>query len=145
MVHSQKIFPLDLFERFFSPLSAHMVEYKEMLYATAEHAYHCQRYTDPTIRKEIETARSPQKAWEASQKHKSQQLPDFNDRKVAVMEDIFRAKLAQHEDVKEALKNSGDEVIVKNYPDPFWGIGKDGDGKNEMGKIWMKLREELKR
>ena len=60
------------------------------------------------------------------------------------MEDICRAKLEQHDDVRAALAASGQDVIVKDYPDPFWGIGLNGEGRNEMGKAWMRLREELK-
>lgn len=27
--------------------------------------------------------------------------------------------------------------------DPYWGWDADRQGKNELGKIWMELREEL--
>jgi ribA/ribD-fused uncharacterized protein len=140
----KKILPFDLYERMLSAFSGHMVEYKGVLYTTAEHAYHCQRYTDPKIIEEIKSARSAKLAWAASQKYKSEQIVGFDDQKVAVMEEIFRAKLDQHEDIREILLGSEDAVIIKSYPDPFWGIGQDGVGKNEMGKIWMKLRSELK-
>ena len=138
----------DIFVTYFSNYSAHAVEYGGVLYPTAEHAYHCQRYTDPVILKEIRNARSPFKAWEVSQKYKSQQIADFGERKVVAMEDICRAKLVQHEDVQKALRNTGDLEIVKHITtgpkaDGFWDDGEDGSGKNEVGKIWMKLREEL--
>lgn len=139
----KKFLPSDMFERFFSPFSPQMVEYRGVLYPTAEHAYHCQRYSDPKILKEMKNARSPKKAWEISQRNKDKQLPDFESRKVEVMEEIFRAKLEQHEEVKRELIESKQQVIVKNYPDPFWGVGEDGTGRNEMGKIWMRLRKEL--
>lgn len=89
------------------------------------------------------TAHSPQKSWEQSQQYKSKQIPDWDSKKLEVMEELCRAKLVQHDDVKNALLNSGDDVILKDYPDSFWGLGLDG-GRNEMGKIWMRLREELK-
>ena len=140
----QKILPFDLYERMLSPFSGHMVEYKGVLYPTAEHAYHCQRYTDPKIVEEIKTARSAKKAWELSQKYKIQQVGGFNEKRVQVMEDICRAKMQQHEDVKEMLLDSGDASIIKNYPDPFWSIGLNGEGRNELGKLWIRLREELR-
>lgn len=141
----QKILPFDLYERMLSAFSGHMVEYKGMVYPTAEHAYHCQRYTDPAVLDEIKNARSAKLAWEASQKYKSQQMLGFEEGKVALMEDICRAKLAQHADVKEVLLWSEGMAIIKTYPDPFWGIGLDGEGRNELGKLWMRLRDELKR
>jgi ribA/ribD-fused uncharacterized protein len=141
----QKILPFDLYERMLSAFSGHMVEYQGVLYPTVEHAYHCQRYSDPKIIEEIKHARSAKIAWQISQKYKAQQIPDFDTRKVEVMEDICRAKLEQHEDVREVLRDSGDAAIIKTYPDPFWGIGLNGEGKNELGKIWIRLREEFKK
>lgn len=138
-----------IFVTYFSGYSAHALEYKKMLYPTVEHAYHCQRYTDPAIIEEIRAARSPFKAWEVSQKYKKQQLPDFNDRKAAVMEYLCRAKMQQHEDIQKALRDSGDTPIVKHWtsgspPDGFWDDGIDGTGRNEVGNIWMRLRDELR-
>jgi ribA/ribD-fused uncharacterized protein len=140
----QKILPFDLYERMFSAFSGHMVEYKGVVYPTVEHAYHCQRYADPKIVEEIKTARSAKLAWQASQKYKSQQIAGFDEGKVLLMEDICRAKLRQHEDVREVLLWSEGMAIIKTYPDSFWGVGLEGEGRNELGKLWMRLREELK-
>jgi predicted NAD-dependent protein-ADP-ribosyltransferase YbiA (DUF1768 family) len=65
------------------------------------------------------------------------------------MKNMMRKKLEQHEEVHQALFDSGDMEIVKKivtYPpgDSFWDAGDDGTGQNEMGKIWMELREEIR-
>lgn len=138
-----------IFVTYFSGYSAHQVELDGAVYPTVEHGYHCKRYGNPAIVAEIQSAKSPRKAWEISQKYKSQQLADFNDRKVQVMEELNRAKRDQHEDVRQALIDSGEMPIVKHWttgspPDGFWDDGIDGSGRNEVGKIWMRLREELK-
>ena len=138
----QDIYHLGKYAKYLSASSAHMIEYKGVIYPTVEHAYHCQRYTDPKIIEIMKSARSPQKAWEASQQYKSKQVPDWDSKKILIMEDLCKTKLTQHEDVKNALLASGDDLILKDYPDSFWGIGLDG-GRNEMGKIWMRLRDEL--
>jgi ribA/ribD-fused uncharacterized protein len=137
------IYPFELFEKYLTPFSGHMLEYKGVLYTTLEHAYHCQRYTDEAILDEIKNARSAYLAWDVSQKYKSQQRQDWDKQKVEVMKELFRAKLAQHADVKNALLASGDALIIKHQTDPFWGDALDGTGRNEMGEIWMQLREEL--
>lgn len=60
------------------------------------------------------------------------------------MEELFRTKLAQHPDIAEILRESGDRELLKvNDTDYYWGTGKDGFGENKMGKLWMKLRAEL--
>lgn len=144
MQEGMKEMPQREFELYFSCFSGHMLEYKGVLYTTVEHAYHAQRYRDPAIVAEIVATRSAFAAWKLSQTYKSQQLPDWDERKVSVMEALFREKLAQHKDVHEALMRSGSEEIIKYQEDPFWGVRADGVGRNEMGKLWMKLREELK-
>ena len=141
---TRRLYPLDQYEKFLATFSAHAIEYKGKQYPTVEHAYHCLRYIDPKIQEEIRSAKSAYMSWEVSQKFKAKQASDFDERKAVVMEELCRAKLAQHADVKEALIESGEDVIVKNFPDPFWGIGMNATGQNMMGVIWQKLREELK-
>lgn len=59
------------------------------------------------------------------------------------MKEILRAKIAQHDDVRSALRETGTDEIVKEEPlDPYWGTGPDGNGRNELGKLWMELRAE---
>ena len=148
--YRQFMVPPDIFATYFSAYSAHAIEYKGVLYPTVEHAYHCQRYDLPGVRDEIRTARSPVKAWEISQVYKAQQLPDFSARKSSVMKSLCEAKLSQHEDVRKALAQTGSLAIVKHIttgpkPDGYWDDGDDGQGRNEVGKIWMQLRSEMQR
>lgn len=52
------------------------------------------------------------------------------------MRELSHAKIEQHAEVKEFLKNTGDRKIVKNIKeDSYWGTGVDGKGLNQMGKI----------
>lgn len=127
-----------------SNFSSHAVEYRGDLYLTAEHAYQAAKFNDIAIKMEIQSTRSAFLAKEIAQQHKSERDTDWDEKKISAMEEILRAKLLQHNDVKEALKKSGKMEIVENSPtDTFWGIGRDGEGRNELGKIWMRLREEL--
>lgn len=144
----QDTLPLDIFVTYFSAYSAHMVEYKGALHPTVEHAYHCQRFNDIALQQEIISARSPFLAWQVSQQYKNTQQPDFDERKVSIMEALCRAKLEQHEDVRRALIDSGTLRIIKHITtgtkaDGFWDDGNDSNGRNEAGKIWMKLRDRL--
>lgn len=140
--------PPEIFERYFSPWSAHMIEASGVLYPTVEHAYHCMRYTGmQEILEEILSARSPQLAWEVSQKHKPRQVAYFPSYKTVVMQALCKLKLEQHADVRRALIESKGLEIVKRIVtgppgDGFWDDGPDGTGDNKFGKIWMKLRKE---
>ena len=68
--------------------------------------------------------------------------PDWEEVKIDVMERICRAKLQQHEYVQRKLDQTGDLLLVEDSPyDSFWGWGPDRQGRNELGKVWMRLRE----
>jgi ribA/ribD-fused uncharacterized protein len=143
--------PLEIFYIYFSPYTAHAIEIDGVIYPTVEHAYQCSRYTDPKIISEILVAKSPVKAWETSSKYKDLQIPEFKDpeHKLKVMEKLMRLKAEQHEEVRKALIDYGNKEIIKHivtYPpgDGFWDDGEDGKGLNHIGKIWMKIREEIK-
>lgn len=65
--------------------------------------------------------------------------------KSRVMESIIKDKIYQHPDIKKTLLSTGQCVIREASPtDFYWGIGKDNTGKNVLGNIWMKLRDELR-
>jgi hypothetical protein len=68
------------------------------------------------------------------------------------MERVLRLKLEQHSGLREQLLATGDEEIVEDCTSRphgnalFWGAAlRDGawTGENRLGRLWMKLREEL--
>lgn len=129
----------------FNNFSAHAIEFREKLYPTCEHAYQAAKCSDLVGQEAIRNARSPLEAKRlANETYKAAKDPDWKNKKVAVVEEILRAKLTQHPEAREALRKSGDEEIVEDSPtDYFWGIGADGTGQNVLGKLWMKLRAEM--
>ena len=128
-----------------SPFSAHQIEIWGELFPTFEHAYQCARIVPGPEWDEIKKARSPMEAWRLGQKYKKH--PDLRQKeydKDVVVEELFRAKLTQHPDIKEVLLATKDRELRKVYDkDYYWGTGADGSGENRMGKLWMKLRDEL--
>jgi len=59
------------------------------------------------------------------------------------MLDVLRAKFSDP-DLKEKLLNTGDSILIEDSKtDGIWGIGKSGKGKNMLGKLLMKVRDEL--
>ncbi len=61
-----------------------------------------------------------------------------------VMYDCVLAKFLQHKDLRDQLLATGDEELIEDSPiDWTWGCGKDGTGKNLLGKILMRVRREL--
>ena len=73
--------------------------------------------------------------------------PDWEEVKVGIMEEIVREKFSSHPDLAEKLLATGDLPIMEGnvWHDTFWGVDvKTGIGENHLGKILMKVREELK-
>ena len=53
-------------------------------------------------------------------------------------------KFQMHPELLQLLLSTGDLEIVENAPhDYFWGIGRTGQGQNHLGKLLMRIREEM--
>lgn len=130
---------------YLSPFSAHRIEIWGEVFATVEHAYQASRIKPGIERGSIKEAGSPLEAWRRGQLYKNDlqlRVEPFD--KYAIMEALFRAKMVQHSDIVDILKESGDCELLKVIDtDYYWGTGKDGTGQNQMGQLWMKLRAEL--
>ena len=137
-----------VFAIYFSGFSAHALEIDGIVYPTLEHAYHCLRFGDQEIAEEVRQARSPEAAWELSQRHKSTRSVLTDDEKIALMSRLTQEKIRQHASVRSALIDTGEMQIIKRIiagppGDGFWDIG-SGEGRNEWGKLWMRLREDAR-
>jgi len=129
--------------QYLSPFSAHEVELDGVVYKTAEHAYQTLRM-EAAAQESVRTTTSPLEAWRVAQKCKAEGLLNETVDRDELMEKIFRAKLTQHQDIRDILIESGDRELLKVYDtDYYWGTGADGSGENRMGKLWMKLRSEI--
>ncbi len=131
----------------FDNFSAHTVNIWGINFPTSEHAYQWKKYSVslPEIAKSILEAGSPHAVKIISNRNKDKVPDSWHEEKAAIMEEILRAKAAQHEDVRKKLLKTGSKIIAENSPtDSYWGIGADGKGENMVGKIWMKIREDLK-
>ncbi len=72
--------------------------------------------------------------------------PDWDKVRLAVMEEIIRAKFTQNSDLAARLVATGTMPLAEGnaWGDTFWGVdAKTGEGENNLGKILMKIREEL--
>ena len=68
---------------------------------------------------------------------------DVEENNYALMEKGMRAKFAQNSAAAEMLKKTGDAVLIKSCAVCYkCGFG-EGSGENRLGKMLMKIREEL--
>lgn len=129
-----------------SNFSSFEVFYKNEVWKTSEYAYQASGFTDKKIIERIKNARSSHDAMKLSKiTFIDKKRKDWDLVKLGIMIDICREKLKQHFYVQKKLLQTGDRELIENSPrDSFWGWGPNKDGHNHLGKIWMKLREEIR-
>lgn len=131
----------------FDNFSSFQVDWRQRRWATSEHAYQASHFleTAPELVEKIYHARSAHDAYKMAKANAGKVPADWEGVKTRVMYEICRNKLLQNAYVWDKLSMTGDLRIVEDSPkDDFWGWGPRRDGRNELGKVWMTLRDEIK-
>jgi ribA/ribD-fused uncharacterized protein len=111
------------------------------IYPTIEHAYQAAKFTDPEIREKIRLAKDAKEAKRLG-KRKGMRS-DWDEIKLGIMDGLLRQKFEDPELAKMLLSTGSEELVEGNWwGDTFWGVCK-GKGENHLGKLLMKIREEL--
>lgn len=118
------------------------VWYGDHMYPSAEHAYQAQKTLDPTLQQLIRNQPTPNLAKKFARKIKLR--PDWETIKIDIMEEILREKFAQEPERGILLMTCNQELIEGNWwGDKFWGQCPVGNGQNWLGKLLMKIRNEI--
>ena len=118
------------------------VAYNGLTFQSNEAAFQAQKTLNEGQRRKF-TKLAPNKA-----KAKGRNVllrEDWEEVKDQIMYEICLAKFSQNENLKEKLLATGDEELIEGntWHDTYWGVC-NRRGKNKLGKILMKIREELK-
>lgn len=120
------------------------VTYGGITYKNNEAAFQAQKVLDDEGRKAF--ADLPPK--DAKRKGRHVRLrPDWEQVKDGIMEEIVRAKFTQNSQLKDQLLSTGNAQLIEGntWNDCYWGVDtRTGVGQNHLGKILMKVRDELK-
>ncbi len=132
----------------FSNFSPHPIEVDGVCWPTVEHFYQAHKLlgtTDAHLMATIRKADTPEGAAAIGREPCRVVRPDWPTAKLVVMERAVWAKFSRHRDIREILLATGDAELVENSPrDCFWGCGKDGTGRNELGKLLERVRRQLR-
>ncbi|EPS93921.1 hypothetical protein FOMPIDRAFT_1055529 [Fomitopsis schrenkii] len=131
----------------FNNFSPHPIEWEGHTYPTAEHLFQAHKFiTDrPDLVTRIRHLHSPREALEVARRMRRLQRSDWFDVNVSIMDNILHAKFTQHPELKASLLGTGNREIIEDSPvDSFWGCGRDRQGRNELGKALMRLRDGLR-
>lgn len=115
------------------------INYHGLTYRNSEAAFHAQ--------KNVSRARefcdlSPSEAKRLGRRVELRE--DWEEVKLRIMYSIVKTKFTQHRNLKKKLLSTGNQELVEGnwWNDCYWGVCK-GIGQNNLGKILMKVRDEL--
>ena len=113
-------------------------------YPSTEHYYQAMKFTDPELREKIQTASSPGKAKKMARSNQPRE--DWHDISLEVMKRALRVKF-NNPKLRQKLLATGDSILQEGntWGDEFWGVNLNtGEGKNHLGKLLMRLRQEFR-
>ena len=110
--------------------------------------YYCQKFANVTAaQRAIRAQKNPSMAAYFGRRANFNPRQDWEDPGVkdAAMCEALRLKFDQHPQLQEQLlATHGYELVEMNPTDPYWSIGKHGNGQNMLGKLLMDLRTRYK-
>ena len=112
-------------------------------YNTVEHAYQAAKTLDPNERRMVAMAGTPNEAKKAGRLVGIRN--DWEDVKDSVMLDLLRQKFhIPH--LRAMLLNTEEQHLIEGnwWGDTYWGVCR-GNGRNRLGELLMKVRDELRR
>ena len=140
-IYQWDILPLDNFSSFGLVMDG-------KYFQTSEHAFQYLKFIDTNIEiaDKIMKSFSPNDARCIAHENKRYRASNWSDIKYENMEKVLRLKVEQNPIVKETLLNTKDYIIAENCidEDTDWGLDNNNQGNNNLGKIWMKIRDDIK-
>lgn len=137
--YPREFYPLDNFSSF-------KVKVNGYLYSSLEEAFQSMLFL-PDHKEISEQIKNSYSAHEAQKiMHENiNKVKYSNKEKLALMEKLLKLKIEQNPYVLKKLLETKNYTIVEDSPkDNYWGCGINREGENNLGKLWMKLREEYK-
>jgi len=115
------------------------------VWPSVEHYFQAMKFpTNLPYQEEIRGAKTGAKAKSLGRKGEPVR-EDWETYRLSVMETALREKFSdRHPELKAKLLSTGNRLIRDVSPqDNFWGIGRKKLGQNNLGKLLMKIRQEL--
>ncbi len=131
----------------FSNFSLHSVHLQGHSWPTSEHFYQAQKYhgIDQALCDQIRQTSTPEEAAALGRGSSVAVRNDWDHIKPQIMYTVVREKFTTHADIQAILLATDEELIVEDSPrDAYWGCGLDGKGQNQLGKILMQVRQEIR-
>lgn len=131
----------------FTNFSNHPITYGGLVYPTSEHLFQSLKFIPhrADIADRIRNCRNSADALSEATRYKKHQRSDWFRVNIQMMDEVLLHKFRQHPALKAELLGTGNaELVEDSHVDAFWGVGKNGKGRNELGKALVRLRERFR-
>lgn len=129
----------------FSNFAAFPIEVDGKSWPTSEHYFQAQKFVDDAHREAIRTTENPMDAAKMGRDRSRPLRDDWDQVKDDVMLSALRAKFSQHSSLRSLLLETGEAELVEHTKnDSYWADGGDGSGRNMLGILLMRVRDELR-
>jgi len=141
----------------FSNFSPHPIHLDDQDWSTVEHYYQSQKFVgteEEDLIRVIRVAKTPEEAAALGRDRQarcqgtyrtSKLRLDWEQVKPQIMRKAVLTKFLTHLDIQAVLLSTADELIVEDSPtDYYWGCGLEKTGENQLGKILMSVRQEIR-
>jgi len=129
----------------FSNFSQHPIVIDGEQWPTNEHYFQSRKFNCAKYADTIKWAPSAKIAAMLGRSRAQPIREDWEDVKENFMMIGLQAKFTQHEVLKTLLLGTRDAIIIeRSDKDAYWGDGAARTGKNRLGELLMKLREQLR-
>lgn len=129
----------------FSNFARYSITLRGKVWPTTEHYFQAQKFAGTAYEGAILHAVSPTIAARLGRSRAYPLRADWEEVKDKIMLDALRAKFTQHTELRELLLSTGDARLVEHTTnDRYWADGGDGSGKNRLGVLLMRVRDELR-
>ena len=115
-------------------------------YPTSEHYFQSQEFVGTPYMRHISSMSNARESFDFSRSSRGTRWlrPDWGEVKERVMYRVLREKFIQNPELAYMLVSTCNAQIFEHTSnDSYWGDGGDGTGKNRLGILLMKLRDEL--
>jgi len=129
----------------FSNFASSPIVLESQVWPTVEHYFQASKFEDFRIGDMIRSMKSPMDAAKEGRNRANKLKSNWEEIKDRVMYKALKAKFLQHPALKKILLKTEDMVIIEHTSnDSYWADGGDGSGKNMLGTLLMRVREELR-
>jgi len=116
-----------------------------LYYPTVEHFYQSKKFIDVEYAAQIRKAKSAKDASILGKSKVVKLRKDWEEAKTDIMFLGVKGKFEAHETLKKKLLSTDEMLIIENSPyDNYWGIGRTGQGMNQLGAVLMRVRQILR-